>query len=82
MNPSSAELHHLVRAMLKLDPQSRQWQNVVAFILSCYACRVMTYDLDAASAALERLTADEQQALIASILRYDARQDARRAQSA
>lgn len=72
MNPSSEELHHLVNAMLKLDPQSRQWQNVVAFVLSCYACRVMDYDLDAAVAAVERLTDAEQHALIVSILRHDA----------
>jgi hypothetical protein len=74
MNPqSSQELNDLIGAMLKLDPQSRQWQNVVSFILSCYACRVTNYDFDAAMESLSRLTDAEQHALIASILRHDAR---------
>jgi hypothetical protein len=71
MNLPTTEMHDLIRAMLKLDPKSNQWQNVVAFVRSCYACRVLDYDLDAANAALERLTDREQHALIASILRQE-----------
>jgi hypothetical protein len=76
MNLPAAELHDLIGAMLKLDPKSQQWQNVVAFVQSCYACRVTSYDLDAASEALNRLTEREQHALIASILRQEVRKAA------
>jgi hypothetical protein len=76
MKPYSRELYHLVGAMLKLDPQSRQWRNVICFILSCYACRALEYDLDDATAGLKKLMEREQQALIAAILRHDARRSA------
>jgi hypothetical protein len=76
MKPHSRDLHDLIGAMLKLDPQSRQWRNVICFILSCYACRALTYDLDDASAGLAKLTERQQQALITTILRHDARRSA------
>jgi hypothetical protein len=73
MNLPATELHDLIRAMVKLDVKSQQWQNVVAFVRSCYACRVMSFDLDAATEALNRLTEREEHVLIASILRHEAR---------
>jgi hypothetical protein len=76
MKPQPRELYDLVGAMIKLDPQSRQWRNVISFILSCYACRALRYDLDDATAGLARLNEREQQVLIATILRHDARRSA------
>ena len=72
MNRQPSNMNHLIGAMMKLDPKSREWRNVVHFILSCYACRVMEYDLEAATVSLERLSDGEQRALIEAVLRNDA----------
>ena len=68
MNSNSSALGLIVQATLKLDPRTPEWRNVVAFIQSCYACRVREYDLDAALASLCKLTDPEQNALIAWVL--------------
>jgi hypothetical protein len=58
----------VLQAALKLDAHTPGWQNVLAFIQSCYACRVRDYDLSEAVAALCLLTDEEQHALIAWVL--------------
>jgi hypothetical protein len=58
----------VIGAMKKLDPRSCEAQNVLAFVQSCYACRVRNYDLDAALRALDKLTPEEQGALIEHVL--------------
>jgi hypothetical protein len=68
MKNRAAELDHLISAMTKIDAQSSRWQNVFAFCLSCYSCRVMPYDLDAATQTLNELAAEEQSALICWLL--------------
>jgi hypothetical protein len=54
-----------IRAMQKLDPLSGERRNVTAFIESCYCGRARSYDLPAALEALNKLTDEEQHALIA-----------------
>ena len=64
----SATLRLVVQAALKLDARTPAWRNAVAFIQSCYACRVRDYDFDQAMAALAQLTDEEQAALISWVL--------------
>jgi hypothetical protein len=68
MNKKSKESGLVVRAMLKLQLENGERQNVLMFIQSCYAGRVRTYDLDAAVQSLGKLTEEEQHALIACIM--------------
>jgi hypothetical protein len=60
--PSTLDL--AIQAALKLDGPNGERQNVLSFILSCYGGRVLTYDLDAALASLDKLTDEEERALI------------------
>jgi hypothetical protein len=69
MNAKSTALDRIIGAMLKLDYENGERENVIAFIQSCYNCRVRSYDFDAAQKALAKLTAEEQHALIAYIAR-------------
>ena len=69
MNAKSTALDRVIAAMLKLDYQNGERENVIAFIQSCYNCRVCNYDFDSAQNALSRLTAEEEHALIAYIAR-------------
>jgi hypothetical protein len=69
MNHRSAALDLLIAAVLKLDGQNGERQNVLAFIESCYACRVRSYDFDAASHSLLKLSDEEQHALIVWVLK-------------
>ena len=63
-----ATLRLVVQAALKLDARTPAWRNAVAFIQSCYACRVREYDFDEAMAALAKLSDEEQAALISWVL--------------
>jgi hypothetical protein len=65
---SSGTLRLVVQAALKLDARTPAWRNAVAFIQSCYACRVREYDFDQAMAALAQLSDEEQSALINWVL--------------
>jgi hypothetical protein len=49
---------------MKLDEASGERANVLAFLDSCYNCRVREYDFEAASQSLLKLTEEEQAALI------------------
>jgi hypothetical protein len=69
MNARSTALDLVIAAMLKLDYQNGERENVIAFIQSCYNCRVCDYDFDAAQNALGKLTDEEQHALIAYLAR-------------
>jgi hypothetical protein len=64
MNRLPTTLDLAIKAALKLDSVSGERQNVLSFILSCYGGRVRTYDFDAALASLDKLTDEEEQALI------------------
>jgi hypothetical protein len=68
MNLNSSAMDLVVQASYKLDAQSHQWGNVLAFIQSCYGCRVRDYDLSDAVASLNKLTDAEQHAIIAWVL--------------
>jgi hypothetical protein len=69
MNKKSIESDLVIRAILKLDQPSGERQNVLLFIQSCYACRVRSYNFDAALQSLTKLTEPEQHALIAYVMR-------------
>ena len=69
MNKKSAESDLVIGAILKLNQPNGERQNVLMFIQSCYGGRVRSYDLDAAIAALAKLTGDEQNALITYVMR-------------
>lgn len=58
----------VTQAAHKLGQHSRQWSNLLAFLQSCYAGRVRTYDFDAALAAMARLSDEEQHAVIAWVM--------------
>ena len=58
----------VIGAMKKLDPRTLEAQNVLAFVQSCYGCRVRSYDFDAALRSLNKLTPEEQGALIEHVL--------------
>jgi hypothetical protein len=68
---SSPQPDHLTDAMRKLKVHAEEWQNVFAFIRSCYGCRVQNYDLDAATRTLENLAPQEQHAVIMLVLAHD-----------
>jgi hypothetical protein len=75
----TATLRLVVQAAMKLDARTPAWGNALAFIQSCYGCRVREYDLEQAMAALARLSDEEQAALISWVLLVeDSRQDDRR----
>jgi len=65
MGRNSATLDLLIGAVMKLGTTRGERQNVIAFIESCYCGWVRNYDLDAALAALAKLSEEEQNALIA-----------------
>jgi hypothetical protein len=69
MRQKALALDLVIRSVLKLNPGNGERQNVLAFIISCYCCRVLSYDFDAALAALNKLTAEEQGALITWVVR-------------
>jgi hypothetical protein len=69
MNSRSTTLDLVIRAVLRLDPQNGERQNVTAFIQSCYCGRVRNYDFDAALVSLAKLTPEEQHALIEYAMR-------------
>jgi hypothetical protein len=71
MRRNHAMLDLIIRAVLKLGASAEERHNVRVFIRSCYCCRVGTYDLDAAQASLNRLTDEEQAALIEWIVQED-----------
>jgi hypothetical protein len=71
MRRNHAMLDLIIRAVLKLGATADERRNVRAFIQSCYCCRVGTYDLDAAAASLNKLTAEEQAALIEWVVQED-----------
>jgi hypothetical protein len=54
----------VIEAMMKLDHESGERQNVLAFIQSCYCGLVRDYSLEGAEQALTRLSPEEQHALI------------------
>jgi hypothetical protein len=64
MNRKGAVTDLLIGAMGKLSPQTGERLNVLAFIESCYGCRVRSYDLDSALVSLTKLTPEEQHCLI------------------
>jgi hypothetical protein len=64
MGKKSRALDLLIGAMLKLGTSHADRENVITFIRSCYCGRVLEYDLEAATAALARLTEQEQHRLI------------------
>jgi hypothetical protein len=71
MRENSADLDLLIGAVTKLNAATGERENVVAFIQSCYCGRVRTYDLEAALAALAKLSDEEQCALITWVVRND-----------
>jgi hypothetical protein len=50
--------------MEQLSPRTGERQNVLAFIQSCYGCRVRSYDLDQALISLAKLTPEQELCLI------------------
>jgi hypothetical protein len=58
------ELDLVIEGMMKLNHAGGERRNVLAFIQSCYCGRVRDYDLGLATAALTKLTPEEQHALI------------------
>ena len=65
-------LDRLIEAMEKLSRANGERQNAIAFIESCYAGLVRSYDFDAALASLRGLTDEEHRALIEHVLRSNA----------
>jgi hypothetical protein len=65
MRPKTSTLNLVIDAALKLDARTAERRNVLAFIESCYGGKVRDYDLEAAIAALGKLSDEEQHALIA-----------------
>jgi hypothetical protein len=65
MSHKSSTLNLVIEAALKLDARTAEWQNVMAFIQSCYCGLVRDYDFDAALASLCKLSPEEEHALIA-----------------
>ncbi len=71
MKMNSAALDLLIGAVTKLDAATGDRENAIAFIQSCYCGRVRTYDLEAALAALAKLSDEEQHGLITWVVRND-----------
>jgi len=67
MNKKSTAANLVVRAMLKLNLESGERQNVLLFLQSCYGGRVRTYDFEAALLSLNKLTPEEHHALAACV---------------
>jgi hypothetical protein len=68
MKKKSTAASLVVRAMLKLNLESGERQNVLLFLQSCYGGRVRTYDFEAALLSLDKLTPEEHHALAASVM--------------
>jgi hypothetical protein len=64
-------LQLVIDAAQKVDAGTSEWQNLLAFVQSCYAGRVRDYDLDQAVESLGRLSDEEQHALITWALLLD-----------
>ena len=58
MIPFSNRLGLVIQAALKLEANSPRWNNVLAFVQSCYAGLVRTYDFDDALAQIRQLEYD------------------------
>ena len=71
MRKKSAALDLLIGAVTKLNPATGERENVIAFVQSCYCGWVRTYDLEAALAALAKLSEEEQHALISWVVMTD-----------
>ena len=69
MKRRSNTIDLVIHAILKLNANNGERQNVTAFIQSCYCGRVRNYDFDAALVSLGKLTPDEQHALIEYAMR-------------
>ena len=74
-----ATLRLVVQAALKLDARTPAWRNAVAFIQSCYGCRVREYDFKQATQALKRLSDEEHAALIGWVLLVEESRHAKKA---
>ncbi len=64
-------LELIIDVAQKLETEPGEWENVLAFIQSCYAGRVRSYDLDQAATSLARLNDSEEHALITWALLLD-----------
>jgi hypothetical protein len=64
-------LELVIDAARKIDIHTPEWENVLAFVQSCYAGRVRNYDLEQAIDSLVRLSEEEQHALITWALLLD-----------
>ena len=64
MKRRSNTIDLVIHAILKLNANNGERQNVTAFIQSCYCGRVRNYDFDRALASLAKLPDQEQHALI------------------
>jgi hypothetical protein len=64
MNRKWTVLDLLIGAMERLSPETGERQNGLAFIQSCYGCRVRSYDLDQAVISLAKLTPEQELCLI------------------
>jgi hypothetical protein len=71
MRYNSKSLDVLIGGVMKLDRLNGERQNVLAFIQSCYCGQVRFYDLELAVAALSKLTAEEENALITWAVVHD-----------
>jgi hypothetical protein len=65
MKRNWSHLERVTQAILKLDRQTNERRHVLAFLKSCYGGRTCSYDQEAASRALAKLTRPEVNALIA-----------------
>jgi hypothetical protein len=71
MGRNSVTLDLVIGAVMKLDGANGERQNVLDFLQSCYCGRVRSYDLEAALAALARLSEEEQHTVIAWVVASD-----------
>jgi hypothetical protein len=71
MSKRNVAVDQLISAMMRLSPLEAERQNVLAFIESCYLCKVLSYDLEAALTALARLSEEEQKTLIEWVIRRE-----------
>jgi hypothetical protein len=63
-----ALLDHVISALMKLDPKTKERANLISFFQSCYGGRVRDYDFDAAMTSSAKLTEEEHGALAAYIV--------------
>ena len=54
----------VIGAILKLNADNGERQNVTAFVQSCYCGRVRNYDFERALVSLGKISEEEQHALI------------------